>query len=162
MENQHQHIKGYRDLSALEIALMNEIKGVEAQICAPESYDSIKLRFCQALHKEGIEGFEMAQKLNTFEANWSNAHTFLQTGFMWAVRAIAQPQPTKVPGKVVWHQIDDVTLGEDLLSDDAQLLVESNDGRSLMTGQDLRDAVSLHVQGGSPYKRFLFLDSLPV
>lgn len=160
MENQHQHIKGYPDLSELEIALMNEIKGIEAQICSPEGFDSIRLRFCQALNKKGLEGFEFAAKLNTFETNWSNAHTFLQTGFMWAVRAIAQPSPTKPTPKLVWHQVDEVTLGEDLLKADDQLLVETEAARLLMTGAMLRDAWS--ESGDSQYKRFMFLRDLPV
>lgn len=162
MQDQHTKIKGYRDLSQLEIDLMNELKSIEAQICAPEAYESIKLRYCQALHKAGFEGFEMAQKLNTFEANWQNAHTFLQTGFMWAVRAIAQPQPTKAPEKIVWHAVDKVTIGDDMLADDAQLLVESSYGRSLMVGADLK-AVFKDSSEADPcnYVRFIFLDKLP-
>ena len=34
MENQHQHIKGYRDLTADEIALMNEGKALSEQVGA--------------------------------------------------------------------------------------------------------------------------------
>lgn len=161
MENQHRKIGGYRDLSQLEIDLMNEIKAIEAQICASESFESIRLRYCQALHKAGFEGLEMAQKINGFESNWAQAHTFLQTGFMWAVRAIAQPQPIKPAAKVVWHTVDSVTTSEEMLKDEAQLLVESHEGRHLMTGAGLRAATSEHVEGGSPYKRFLFLDTLP-
>ncbi|MCZ7655540.1 MAG: hypothetical protein M5R42_16745 [Rhodocyclaceae bacterium] len=34
MENQHKHIKGYRDLSQEEIALMNEVKNKAAEVGA--------------------------------------------------------------------------------------------------------------------------------
>lgn len=34
MDNQHKHIKGYRDLSPEEIALMNEIKALGEQMGA--------------------------------------------------------------------------------------------------------------------------------
>jgi hypothetical protein len=34
MENQHQHIKGYRDLTEQEIALMNEGKALSEQVGA--------------------------------------------------------------------------------------------------------------------------------
>jgi hypothetical protein len=32
VDNQHKHIKGYRDLSQAEIDLMNEVKGLEAVV----------------------------------------------------------------------------------------------------------------------------------
>lgn len=163
MENQHKSINGYRDLSALEISLMNEIKAIEASIVAPDAFESIRLRYCQALHEAGIESNQFVTKLTTFEMNWQNAHTFLQTGFMWAVRAVAQPQPTTPEAKVQWHRVDLVTVGDDMLKDDDQLLVESSSGRSLLTGFDLKQAylecdAEDQVQ---TYVRFLFLDKLP-
>lgn len=71
MDNQHKHIKGYRDLSVEEIALMNEVKA---------------------------EGEAVGRLMDRLAANsaldqrWvAIARTDLQKGFMAAVRAIAQP-----------------------------------------------------------------------
>lgn len=71
MENQHRHIAGYRELSAEEIALMNEVKAKAQEVGELVSR-------LQAV--PGIDGRAA-----------SIAKTELQTGFMWAVRAIAQP-----------------------------------------------------------------------
>lgn len=71
MENQHRHITGYRELSAEEIQAMNEIKAKAEEIGA----------LVQKLTgTPGIDGRALAI-----------AQTHLQTGFMWASRAIAQP-----------------------------------------------------------------------
>lgn len=71
MENQHQHIKGYRDLSEEEIAAMNEVKALGEQAGALVA----KLR--------GQEGLDQ---------RWvSIGATDLQTGFMALVRSIAKP-----------------------------------------------------------------------
>lgn len=73
MDNQHQKISGYRDLSQAEIDLMNSCKALEAQ-CGElignlqTSHDVVLDQRCVAL-----------------------ARTKLQEGFMWAVRSIAQP-----------------------------------------------------------------------
>jgi len=71
MENQHQKIKGYRDLSQEEIDLMNEGKAL-AQQCGD---------FIAKL--EAIE--------STDKRNVALGKTNLQQGFMWAIRAVAQP-----------------------------------------------------------------------
>lgn len=71
MDNQHQHIKGYRDLSQDEIDLMNQVKAKAAEV--GELLD--KLAATDGLDKRAV----------------AIARTELQTGFMWAVRAIAQP-----------------------------------------------------------------------
>lgn len=72
MDNQHKMITGYRDLSQEEIDMMNEVK-----------------RHGQAIG-------DMIQKLRDVEGldqRWvSIAQTDFQTGFMAAVRAIAQPE----------------------------------------------------------------------
>lgn len=72
MDNQHKMIKGYRDLSQEEIDLMNDVKR----------------------HGEAVG--EMIQKLRNKEGldqRWvSIAQTDFQTGFMAAVRSIAQPE----------------------------------------------------------------------
>ena len=72
MENQHRHIKGYRELSEQEIALMNEIK------------------------KKGEEVGALVSKLreagDLLDQRWvSIGATDLQTGVMALVRAVAQP-----------------------------------------------------------------------
>ena len=72
MENQHQKIKGYRDLNQHEIDLMNEGKEL-AEKCRIylEKIDSLDVtdKRCSALGK-----------------------TNLQQGFMWAIRSIAKPE----------------------------------------------------------------------
>ena len=71
MENQHQKIKGYRDLSKEEIDLMNEIKA------------------------KGVELGELVAKLRATEGldqRWvSIGATDLQTGLMALTRGVAQP-----------------------------------------------------------------------
>lgn len=71
MGNQHQKIQGYRDLSQEEIDLMNEGKAL-AQQCGD---------FIAKL--EAIE--------STDKRNVALGKTNLQQGFMWAIRAVAQP-----------------------------------------------------------------------
>ncbi len=71
MENQHQKIKGYRDLSQEEIDLMNEIKA------------------------KGVELGELVAKLRAtdgLDQRWvSIGATDLQTGLMALTRGVAQP-----------------------------------------------------------------------
>lgn len=71
MDNQHRKITGYRELSAEEIALMNEVKEM---------------------------GTQLGQLIEKLQANpdvdkrWLNiAKTDLQKGIMDAVRSIAKP-----------------------------------------------------------------------
>lgn len=76
MENQHQHIKGYRDLSQEEIALMNEVKNKAAEVGAL------------------IEALETAAKdRGQVDGRWiAIGKTDLQKGFMALVRAVARPE----------------------------------------------------------------------
>lgn len=71
MKDQHEKIKGYRDLSQEEIDLMNEGKALAEQ--------------CGAY----------IDKLMTNESTDKRAvalgKTNLQQGFMWAIRGVAQP-----------------------------------------------------------------------
>ena len=71
MENQHRQIKGYRELSQVEIDFMNEIKN------------------------KGVELGELVSKLrcnSTLDQCWvSIGATDLQTGLMALTRAVAQP-----------------------------------------------------------------------
>ena len=77
MDNQHQKIKGYRDLSQQEIDLMNEAK--ELSVKVGELVE--KLGASDAVPTEaGID------------QRWlSIAKTDLQKGFMSLIRSIAQP-----------------------------------------------------------------------
>ena len=71
MENQHREIKGYRELDADEIALMNEVKA------------------------KGAELGELVAKLRenkNLDPRWiSIGATDLQTGLMAMTRSIAKP-----------------------------------------------------------------------
>lgn len=71
MENQHEKIKGYRDLSQEEIDLMNEGK-----LLAEKCGDFIK-------KLESIDGVD--------KRNVALGKTNLQQGFMWVIRGVAQP-----------------------------------------------------------------------
>jgi hypothetical protein len=71
VDNQHQKIKGYRDLSEDEIALMNDAKG--------KATDIGKL-------------IDVLGERPGIDKRWlAIAKTDLQKGFMSLVRAIAQP-----------------------------------------------------------------------
>ncbi len=84
MENQHKHIKGYRDLSPIEIELMNEIKAEAERVGALVE----KLR---TLHYTAdAEGKTVTN--DRPDQRWvSIGATDLQTGFMALTRAIAKP-----------------------------------------------------------------------
>ena len=72
MDNQHQKIKGYRDLSQAEVDMMNKIK------------------------EKGAELGELVAELQSTEGLDQRAvaigKTELQTGVMWLVRSVAQPE----------------------------------------------------------------------
>lgn len=71
MDNQHKHIKGYRDLSPEEIALMNEAKAKAEEVGAL---------------------VEKIQATPGVDGRWvSIGKTDLQKGFMSLIRGIAQP-----------------------------------------------------------------------
>lgn len=71
MENQHEKIKGYRDLTQAEIDLMNDAKG--------KAEDIGKL-------------ISVMRDVPDIDQRWlSIAQTDLQKGFMALVRAIARP-----------------------------------------------------------------------
>lgn len=81
MENQHQKIKGYRDLSQEEIDLMNEGKEL-AEKCGD---------FIARL--EGLSRpLDGASQSFEIDGRWvSIGKTHLQQGFMAAIRSIAKP-----------------------------------------------------------------------
>lgn len=71
MDNQHKHIKGYRDLTAEEIALMNEAKALAEQ-CG------------QLVEKIGATP--------GIDPRWlATGKTDLQKGFMSVIRSVARP-----------------------------------------------------------------------
>ena len=71
MENQHQKITGYRDLSQEEIDMMNECKALAAQCVEMIA----KLRAAPGLDQRWV----------------SIGATHLQEGWMAAIRGVAQP-----------------------------------------------------------------------
>ncbi|SCZ33161.1 MULTISPECIES: Acb2/Tad1 domain-containing protein [Burkholderia] len=112
MDNQHKHIKGYRDLSAAEIDLMNRIKAKGAELISLQ-FEPKNLLDTQWATKrsdaqrsldrpEGL-GVDISQgatdecrEFQRFEAaephRWvAIAKTDIQTGIMALVRAVAQP-----------------------------------------------------------------------
>lgn len=85
MENQHRKIKGYRELNAEEIALMNEIKA------KGEELRELVAR-CQTCIKDVpyLEpGIQYECDHPAFWLRWAEGS--FRTGVMYAVRAIAQP-----------------------------------------------------------------------
>ncbi len=81
MENQHEQIKGYRDLSQEEIDLMNEIKQMATDVEA--LYEKMN-------HMNNTEStVDPAMRPNP---RWlAIGKTDLQTGFMALVRSVAKP-----------------------------------------------------------------------
>lgn len=78
VDNQHQKIKGYRDLSEEEIALMNEAKALAEQVGA---------------FVEKVQAKVSGEDTNiTIDPRWlAIGRTDLQTGFMALIRSIARP-----------------------------------------------------------------------
>lgn len=103
MENQHRIIKGYRDLSAGEIALMNEVKEVGQTLATLllKVEKHIESQY-DAAYNEDLNANEL-EEVNVDEAelerlgiaapyHWLTlAKDDLQTGIMKLVRTVAQP-----------------------------------------------------------------------
>jgi len=86
MDNQHQKIKGYRDLTQIEIDLMNEGKALAEQCGAYIA----KLRKLPVSQVEGP--CVLSDGTPTLDQRWiSIGATELQQGFMAVIRGIAQP-----------------------------------------------------------------------
>jgi hypothetical protein len=83
MENQHQKIIGYRDLSQPEIDLMNEGKALAEQVGA----------FVAKVSDHGIRTYGPdVTKSGDVDHRWlAIGRTHLQQGFMAVTRAIAKP-----------------------------------------------------------------------
>ncbi len=90
MENQHRSIKGYRELTQVEIDLMNRIKAQGAlleQLVADVRYHIDQ----QMVDSEG-DYDEIARIIEANSDRWVEiAMTDLQTGLMALTRAVAQP-----------------------------------------------------------------------
>lgn len=81
MKDQHTKIKGYRELSQQEVDLMNEFKTISEKV--KEVLDHAEHDLYNSGHGAGY--------IATGERWLSKAKDELQTGFMSAVRSIAQP-----------------------------------------------------------------------
>ena len=95
MKDQHTKIKGYRDLSQLEIDLMNEIKskgedlsGLIEKVQALRDEQFTKLHDLEIDRTDGIGQSEIADSQEALD----NAQYNLKTGIMWLVRSVALPQ----------------------------------------------------------------------
>lgn len=92
MDNQHQKISGYRDLTQKEIDLMNEAKALEANVLA--FHRKVGAHLDSQKHEAEFEPPEFERIVQALPARWHFiARTDIETGFMALVRAIAQPQP---------------------------------------------------------------------
>ena len=80
MDNQHQKIKGYRDLSQAEIDMMNTIEGKGEEL----------RELCKTV-SEWAQVNDAAE--GTDSCRWAAiGRTDLQTGIMALVRAVARPE----------------------------------------------------------------------
>ena len=112
MDNQHKHIKGYRDLSPAEIDLMNRIKTKGAELLALQfelknlldtEYETKRSDAQRSLDRPEALGISLHQgatdecrEFQRFEIaephRWvAIGKTDIQTGIMALVRAVAQP-----------------------------------------------------------------------
>ena len=83
MENQHRKITGYRELDETEIALMNEIKALGPVI------EGVLLKVDAHLKTQEPS---QARDNATPERFLAMAKSEMQTGLMYATRAVAQPE----------------------------------------------------------------------
>jgi hypothetical protein len=73
-------ISGYRKLSDAEVALVNAIKALAAEVGkACDTVDALEIA-------EGFEACENPRRACAI------ARTELQTGFMWLIRAVTRPK----------------------------------------------------------------------
>lgn len=91
MDNQHRKITGYRELNAQEIALMNEIKALGPKI------EDILLKVQDHINQQNtLSEYDEALQLRLHQStSWrflELAKTEMQTGLMYATRAVAQPE----------------------------------------------------------------------
>lgn len=97
MENQHQKIKGYRDLSQEEINLMNEIKAIGPQVQSViekvQKHIATQRYNCKCDAGQQVHDLEEWNRLelSTPERFAAMAKTDFQTALMYLVRSVAQP-----------------------------------------------------------------------
>jgi hypothetical protein len=94
MDNQHKHIKGYRDLSAEEIALMNQIKtkGEELGALVKSLEHAQKAETDTLQAHTGSEDFADRVDALLEARRWTAiGKTQLQQGIMAVIRAVARP-----------------------------------------------------------------------
>lgn len=93
MKDQHTKIKGYRDLSQVEIDLMNRVKslGVEIESLISEVQEHLNTQALNAVVKES-DPDEAIRIDHAQPGKWlESSKTDLQVGIMKLVRSIAQP-----------------------------------------------------------------------
>jgi hypothetical protein len=101
MENQHRKITGYRELDQEEIDLMNKVKalGVQIEEVLLKVEEHIRQQRQEMLDKHG-DNLDLAREEPTYlrhknatpQRFLAMAKTELQTGLMYATRAVAQPE----------------------------------------------------------------------
>lgn len=96
MENQHQKIKGYRELSQEETDLINEIKSIGAELgsLVERLYEYAQDQVSKAnAHGTSSGDFTEFQRLTDAEPHhWvATGATNLQLGLMALTRSVAQP-----------------------------------------------------------------------
>ena len=88
MENQHRYIKGYRELTQVEIDLMNRIKEKQREML--DLHEEVILYLQNQSANATPETSE--HLLRTTPHRWASiAKTDIQTGTMALVRTVAQP-----------------------------------------------------------------------
>lgn len=73
MDNQHQKISGYRDLSQEEVDAMNRFKATERELLAQ------------------LAALKRLAPTQASEHSFGLAEDSLRVGFMWAIRGVARP-----------------------------------------------------------------------
>jgi hypothetical protein len=105
MDNQHRQIKGYRELNAAEIALMNKIKnfGPQLEALIEEVKEFNRSNWSEAVNRSesGDQTQEQVRIATDVLANHHHAEpgrwtamakADLQTGLMYLTRAVAKPE----------------------------------------------------------------------
>jgi len=91
MENQHRKITGYRELDKTEIDLMNEVKALGPEI------EGVLIKINEHISNlneasKDDEALQCRLHQSTAYRFLAMAKTELQTGLMYATRAVAQPE----------------------------------------------------------------------
>ena len=83
MDNQHKKISGYRDLSQMEVDLMNKIKEKGSEL------ESLIQQVHREVNPQDLPGFG---NFRDWAADMDRAETNLKQGIMWLVRCVAKPE----------------------------------------------------------------------